>query len=49
MWISAFWDYVELKPRTVMWLLTSTADDLGDPGRDPYYGQGRVAMFPWDD
>ncbi len=23
-------------------LLTSTAEDLGDPGRDPYYGYGRL-------
>ncbi len=24
------------------------ADDLGDPGRDPYYGYGRVDMYPFD-
>jgi subtilisin family serine protease len=49
MWIGAYLDYVELTPNQVMVLLATTADDLGDPGKDIYFGWGRVNMFPWDD
>ena len=31
-----------MKPAQVMATLSQTADDLGDPGADPYYGHGRV-------
>jgi hypothetical protein len=31
-----------LTPTDVMAVVSSTADDLGDPGWDPYYGHGRV-------
>ncbi len=47
MWISAYLDYDELTPRQVISTLAGTADDLGDPGKDIYYGYGRVAMYPW--
>jgi subtilisin family serine protease len=49
MWIGAYLDDVELTPRQVMILLATTAHDLGDPGKDIYYGWGRVNMFPWAD
>ncbi|MBI3960967.1 MAG: S8 family serine peptidase [Chloroflexi bacterium] len=29
----------------VRWLMTSTAVDLGDPGRDDYFGYGRIDAF----
>jgi subtilisin family serine protease len=31
-----------LHPNKVAWLLGYTADDLGDPGKDAFFGQGRV-------
>jgi subtilisin family serine protease len=49
MWISAYLDYAELTPKQVIYLLAGTADDLGDPGNDIYYGYGRVAMYPWSE
>lgn len=49
MWIGAFAPYVSLTPLQVMYLLAATADDLGTPGNDIYYGWGRVDMFPWAD
>jgi subtilisin family serine protease len=48
MWISASLDYVNLTPAQVMLMLATTADDLGEPGKDIYYGYGRVNMFPWN-
>jgi subtilisin family serine protease len=48
MWLSASLDYVNLTPWQVMLLLASTADDLGEPGKDLCYGYGRVNMFPWN-
>ncbi len=47
MWISAYLDYAELTPKQVISLLIVTADDLGAPGNDSYYGYGRVSMYPW--
>lgn len=47
MWISALLDDVVLTPEQVMFLLGFTATDLGESGRDIYYGYGRVNMFPW--
>lgn len=34
-----------LQPSQVESILTSTADDLGDAGRDDYYGHGRVNAY----
>jgi subtilisin family serine protease len=48
MWLSASLDYVNLTPWQVMLLLASTANDLGEPGKDICYGYGRVNMFPWN-
>jgi hypothetical protein len=31
-----------LTPSQIETVLRQSADDLGKPGRDPYYGQGRV-------
>jgi subtilisin family serine protease len=49
MWIGAYAPYVSLTPLQVIYLLAFTADDLGTPGYDEYYGWGRVDMFPWVD
>ena len=49
MWIGAYAPYLPLTPTQVMFLLAFTADDLGTPGNDVYYGWGRVDMFPWAD
>jgi subtilisin family serine protease len=38
-----------LLPDQVRYLLLSTADDLGAPGRDDFFGWGRVDYFPWVD
>jgi subtilisin family serine protease len=46
MWMGAM---PGLTPLQVMYLLGATADDLGDAGRDVYYGWGRVDMYPWTD
>jgi subtilisin family serine protease len=48
MWISAFLDDAPLTPQQVFYLIAGTADDLGDPGKDSYYGFGRIDMFPWN-
>lgn len=34
-----------MDPALVKAALRSSADDLGKPGRDPYYGYGRVNAF----
>lgn len=47
MWISAFLDYIQLTPQQVFSLIAFTADDLGEPGKDAYYGFGRINIFPW--
>jgi hypothetical protein len=49
MWIGAYAPFVSLTPTDVMFLLAFTADDLGTPGYDVYYGWGRVDIFPWVD
>jgi subtilisin family serine protease len=49
MWVGAYAPYVTLTPLQVMYLMLGTADDLGTPGYDIYYGFGRVDMFPWAD
>jgi subtilisin family serine protease len=35
----------EMKPAQVESVLKRTAEDLGKPGRDPYYGHGRVNAY----
>ncbi|MCK5220324.1 MAG: S8 family serine peptidase, partial [Candidatus Aminicenantes bacterium] len=37
--------YGKMKPNIMKNLLGNTADDLGKPGKDPYYGKGRVNAF----
>lgn len=49
MWISATMDITDLTPLQVIYLLLGSANDLGSPGRDTYYGFGRLDMFPWLD
>ncbi|GAA4445407.1 hypothetical protein GCM10023188_48510 [Pontibacter saemangeumensis] len=35
----------EMKPSQVETILRTTAEDLGKPGRDPFYGHGRVNAY----
>ncbi|WP_300465030.1 S8 family peptidase [Desulfobacula sp.] len=49
MWIGVYADYIALIPIQVMYLLAAHADDLGNLGKDIYFGWGRVDMFPWAD
>lgn len=35
----------DMKPGEVKCLIRSTADDLGAPGRDNYYGEGRINVY----
>lgn len=49
MLIGAYLDYADLTPLQVIYILGATADDIGSPGRDNYYGYGRVDMYPWAD
>ena len=37
--------YVKMKPNILINHLGKYSDDLGKPGQDPYYGQGRVNAF----
>ena len=37
--------YGKMKPNVLKNHLGKTADDLGKPGKDPYYGKGRVNAF----
>jgi hypothetical protein len=34
-----------MDPARVESILRASADDLGKPGRDPYYGHGRINAY----
>ena len=34
-----------MNPAQVLSILRRSADDLGKPGNDPYYGRGRVNAY----
>ena len=37
--------YGRMTPKKLKQLLGATADDLGSPGKDPYYGHGRINAY----
>jgi len=48
--VATYFSYnLNLAPMTVVRHMLRNADDLGDPGRDIYYGFGRVDMYPLAD